>query len=255
MKIAIRVLFAVVVVTGLAAAVLLHTTYRVYAVQTGSMTPTIPAKSLVVVEAGHYKMGEPITFRVGNGVVTHRLVADNGDGTFSTKGDANNVADLTPVAARDIIGGVVAYQPELGFWWLYATRPVGAASIAVSLLLLYLIWSLFTATSKPEPAPLDLTDPRDPERTTDGIAPTTARGTHHLLTLLPGDLAGPTPMLADIWGLDFLHVPALTGRRGSSPGDDRDTTAAMGGWPGPEPDAIDLTERVSRPRSDPAEAL
>ena len=79
-------------------------------------------------------------------MVTHRLIADNGDGTYTTQGDANNVADLTPVEQSDIIGGVVASQPELGFWWMYATRPVGAASIAVTLLMLYLIWGLFTAT-------------------------------------------------------------------------------------------------------------
>lgn len=244
MKIAIRVLFAVVVVAGLAAAVLAHTTYRVYAVQTGSMTPTIPARSLVVVEVGHYEMGEPIAFHVGNGVVTHRLVGDNGDGTYVTRGDANNVADLTPVEARDIIGGVVASQPELGFWWLYATRPVGAASIAMSLLLLYLIWGLFTARSEPDPVLIDLTDPPDPERSADGEASPTTKGTHPLLPPLPGDLGGPTPMLADIWGLDFLHVPAVTRPGGASHGDDCDTAPTQDASPRRGPDAIDEHDRL-----------
>jgi signal peptidase len=203
MKIVIRVLFAVLVVAGLAAAVLLHTTYRVYAVQTGSMTPTIPAKSLVVVETGHYKMGEPIAFRVANGVVTHRLVADNGDGTYVTQGDANNVADLTPVAQSDIIGGVVASPPELGFWWVYITRPLGAASITVSLILLYLIWGLFTATPQSEPAAPDPPGPPDPEQTGEGVDRLTASGARPPLPSLPGDLGGRTPMLANIWGLEF----------------------------------------------------
>jgi signal peptidase I len=204
MKIAIRVLFAVVVVAGLTAAVLLHTTYRVYAVQTGSMTPTIPSRSLVVVEKGHYKVGQPVAFSVGNGVVTHRLVADNGDGTYVTQGDANNVADLTPVTPSEIIGGVVASPPELGFWWVYATRPVGAASIAMSLLMLYLIWGLFTATPQPEPACLE-SDPDREGETIDLREPDPAR--ELLLPPLPQALGGHTPSLAPIWGLEFAPVP------------------------------------------------
>jgi signal peptidase I len=152
LKRALRVLAGAFVIAVVAFAFVLHATYRVYAVQTGSMSPGIPAKSVVVVEVGHYKMGEPISFHVGHEVVTHRLVGRNGDGTFVTKGDGNNAADFTPVPAQNIVGGVVLSEPNLGFWLVYVTNPLGAASIAMSLLLLYLIWGLFTASPQSEPA-------------------------------------------------------------------------------------------------------
>jgi signal peptidase len=131
-------------------AVALHSTHRVYAVQTGSMAPGIPAKSLVVVEVGRYHLGQPVSFHSAHGVVTHRLVSRNADGTYVTKGDANNAADVTPVSATNIIGGVVVAAPGLGFWWVYISRPLGTASIAASLLMLYLVWGLFATAPGPE---------------------------------------------------------------------------------------------------------
>ncbi len=147
-----RVLAALFVIAVAAFSIVMHTTYRVYAVQTGSMSPGIPARSLVVVKVGHYQMGEPIAFQIGHEVVTHRLVGRNDDGTYVTKGDGNHAADFTPVPAQDIIGGVVLSEPNLGFWLVYVTSPLGAASIAMSLLLLYLIWTLFTESPQSEPA-------------------------------------------------------------------------------------------------------
>jgi len=143
MKIGLKVLLGALAVAVVTIALLAHTNHRIYAVQTGSMSPNIPSKSLVVVEVGKYHLGQPISFHRGNEVVTHRLVGLNPDGTYVTKGDGNNAADATTVSAQDVIGGVIASQRELGFWWVYATSPLGAASIGVSLLLLYLIWGLF----------------------------------------------------------------------------------------------------------------
>ena len=67
--------------------------YRIFVVHTGSMTPTIPSRSAVIVREGSYHVGQVISFESPNGIVTHRLVARNAQGLLTTKGDANRTAD------------------------------------------------------------------------------------------------------------------------------------------------------------------
>ncbi|MEO7006712.1 MAG: hypothetical protein ABI065_06735 [Terrimesophilobacter sp.] len=124
----------VVVVTG-------AVPYKIYVVHTGSMTPTIPSKSAVVVQEDEYHIGEPVSFYLNGSVVTHRLVAINSDGTVDTKGDANATVDPWHVATSAIIGGVVAAPAELGYWLMYFKNPAGLASIFVSVLACWQIWS------------------------------------------------------------------------------------------------------------------
>ncbi|HUX70320.1 MAG TPA: S26 family signal peptidase, partial [Cellulomonadaceae bacterium] len=68
---------AIAVALGLAvgAAAAWHDGYRLYAVRTGSMTPTYPTGALVVDAPGSSvtpAVGDVITFRVASGLVTHR---------------------------------------------------------------------------------------------------------------------------------------------------------------------------------------
>ena len=66
-------------------------------VVTGSMSPAIEPGDLVVCRrAAEYGEGDVIMFRSGASLVTHRIVGDTPDG-FTTRGDANNVADIEPV--------------------------------------------------------------------------------------------------------------------------------------------------------------
>ncbi len=67
--------------------------YKIYVVHTGSMIPTIPPKSAVIVKEGVYHVGQVISFHTVNGIVTHRLVKRNADGTLVTKGDGNRTVD------------------------------------------------------------------------------------------------------------------------------------------------------------------
>ena len=131
----------VVLVLVALAVVGLHS-HRLYAVQTGSMAPTIPARSLVVVDPGRYAVGQPITYEHAGALVTHRLVSVNPDGSLVTRGDANPSTDAWSVAPDAVIGGVVASVPELGYWLVYLRSPIGLLSVVLGLLLLYQIWSL-----------------------------------------------------------------------------------------------------------------
>jgi len=116
--------------------------YKVYVVHTGSMTPTIPTRSLVIVREHQYHVGEVVSFRVNGEIVTHRLVAINANGTITTKGDANRTDDPWHPPVANIIGGVVAAPRYLGYWLMYARNPFGFASVLLMLLVLWQIWTL-----------------------------------------------------------------------------------------------------------------
>ena len=111
--------------------------YRVYVVHTGSMSPTIPSGSAVIVEQHRYRIGQVITFREHGETVTHRLVAVVADGTAVTKGDANRSTDPWRVAPQNIVGGVVLAPHWLGFALVYLRTPPGAASIVLAWLALW----------------------------------------------------------------------------------------------------------------------
>lgn len=88
--------------------------YKLYAVMSGSMRPTIPVGALVISKAqGEYKVGDIVTFRPPGAktkgeTVTHRVVketiTDNGQVKYVTKGDANSIEDQNSVAKDQIIG-------------------------------------------------------------------------------------------------------------------------------------------------------
>ncbi len=111
------------------AAVLLFprvTPYRLYTVTTGSMVPTIPVGSIVVVNTAdhHIAPGRIIAFRpplAPTQVFMHRIHATHANGTFTTKGDALPGIDPWTVAPGDIVGREVAIIPNLA-WFLAALR-------------------------------------------------------------------------------------------------------------------------------------
>jgi signal peptidase len=116
--------------------------YRVFVVQTGSMLPAIPPSSAVIVEKGVYRVGQAITFTTANGVVTHRLVARNSDGTLITKGDANATPDPGSISPSEVIGGVIAAPPMLGWLLSYLKNPLGIASLMLGGFCLWLALSM-----------------------------------------------------------------------------------------------------------------
>jgi signal peptidase I len=115
--------------------------YRIFIVHTGSMSPTIPSNSAVIVRKGMYAVGQVITFETPNGVVTHRLIDRKVDGNLVTKGDANQTPDPGTVSPSDVIGGVVAAPPMIGYWLTYLKNPLGLGSVAAALVVVWLLCS------------------------------------------------------------------------------------------------------------------
>ena len=75
----------------------------------GSMAPTLMPKDYFIIKKQKgYEVGDIITYQDKTMVVTHRIIAQNLDGSYQTKGDANVSADNSPVATADIYGKIVA---------------------------------------------------------------------------------------------------------------------------------------------------
>ncbi|MBR1422223.1 MAG: signal peptidase I, partial [Ruminococcus sp.] len=81
-------------------------------VMTGSMEPSIHVDDYIIVrktEVSKLKAGDVISFYSEDGdaagkLVTHRIMALNKDGTFVTKGDANEAADNKSIRPDQIVG-------------------------------------------------------------------------------------------------------------------------------------------------------
>lgn len=87
-------------------------------VVSGSMEPSYMKGSLLYVkeDTGGIQTGDAITFYRNGELVTHRVVEINTDEkTYTTKGDANQVNDVQPVAWSDVVGVSVFDIPVLGY--------------------------------------------------------------------------------------------------------------------------------------------
>lgn len=116
---------------------------RLYSVQSGSMTPTIPIGSLIVVQTDqNYEIGDIVTFRTEENresknpdrTITHRLVGkqitDSGE-FYLTKGDANESADATPIDPTLVIGKVRVFVPILGKPIVFARTELGFVTMII----------------------------------------------------------------------------------------------------------------------------
>lgn len=126
--------------------------YKVYVIHTGSMSPTIPPGSAVLVHKGHYHKGQVITFTVGGLTVTHRLVGINAQGLTVTKGDANRSVDPWHVPTNHIIGGVVMAPRDVGYWIEFFKSPLGIASALLIILCVWQLWSIAETNTEDSPA-------------------------------------------------------------------------------------------------------
>lgn len=98
-------------------------------VLTGSMSGTIEPYDIILThKQASYAIGDIITFRSENVLVTHRIIAVEEDG-YRTKGDANNVPDARAVAQESVTGKVIFIIPKLGSLLLFAKTPVGMLSV------------------------------------------------------------------------------------------------------------------------------
>jgi signal peptidase len=124
------------------------------AVLSGSMSPGLPVGAMAFVRAvdpATIEPGDVITFQPAADapeLVTHRVLAvDDSSGVpvFTTKGDANNAADLDPVPAAAVRGKLWFGVPHLGRVSAILHSPKGAG------LLVVLVCAVIAATPGPRP--------------------------------------------------------------------------------------------------------
>lgn len=107
------------------------THYQIRIVESGSMEPAVPlGAAIVVAPAQTYTAGDIVTYQRREDVraTTHRLVGTAvvaGETEWRTRGDANDVADVTTVAPSEIVGKVHLSIPYLGFMLAWLQQPVG----------------------------------------------------------------------------------------------------------------------------------
>lgn len=82
----------------------------------GSMEPEIPVGSLVFIDQRDQSVdpGDVIAYRIGDTMIVHRVVDQNNDGTYITKGDSNDTADPASVTKQQIVGKEIFCVPKAG---------------------------------------------------------------------------------------------------------------------------------------------
>jgi signal peptidase I len=116
------VLTVLIIIAGLTAVSALNMpgNYKLYTVLSGSMEPAIKTGGIVVVKPEkEYKKGDVISFRDPMSLkttVTHRInKVSLQEGSYVTKGDANNSPDLSEVKKGNILGKVLFSIPFVGY--------------------------------------------------------------------------------------------------------------------------------------------
>ncbi len=136
--------------------------WQLHTVHSGSMAPTYPVGSLLVVghlDAADVEPGMAMAFEdpgEPGRLVTHRVVRATPGETlqFVTQGDANATADPTPVPARLVRGRVLWQVSHLGrlMEWLQWPRSFVLLVVAPGLLLVALEWRARRGSRSLEPA-------------------------------------------------------------------------------------------------------
>ncbi|MDA1061261.1 MAG: signal peptidase I [bacterium] len=113
----------------------LITGYKVLMVQSGSMEPTIMTGDVIVVKKSQeYSVGDVISFTDDHSrKVTHRIASVSPDLVrgFVTKGDANRTEDNAVVPLISIIGKVIYTIPGLGYFIVFAKKPIGIVILII----------------------------------------------------------------------------------------------------------------------------
>ena len=97
--------------------------HSIFEVQTGSMEPEISAGDWIVVKYdNNIELNDIVTFQYKGEFITHRVI-ESYNGTYVTKGDANNAKD-TPISKDQIIGKVTKILPNFGIFRKTIFNPI-----------------------------------------------------------------------------------------------------------------------------------
>lgn len=115
--------------------------YSALIVLTGSMEPTIKAGEVIIIhEQDEYEIGDILTYRDGNILVTHRIV-NKTDTTYTTRGDANNTNDPA-ILKSTAVGKTIFHIPYIGSAILFVQTPIGLFCVLAILISLKVMYTL-----------------------------------------------------------------------------------------------------------------
>lgn len=108
-----------------------------YVVLSSSMSPSIHAGDIVVVDSvdpATIEEGDVITYERNDELVTHRVIevtTENGERAFRTQGDANEDPDPTPVPASAVVGTVLFHVPLVGHVIAFGQTALGTVLLVI----------------------------------------------------------------------------------------------------------------------------
>lgn len=121
--------------------------FKSFVVLTGSMSPLIPAGSVVYSRSiDNYGKGDIITFEQNGVTVTHRVVnkiTENNATFYETRGDANNVTDSESVPSKDVVGKVELFVPLIGKLIMFLKTLPGFFTLIILPTLIFVGFELF----------------------------------------------------------------------------------------------------------------
>ncbi len=118
--------------------------YTPMSVLTGSMRPMLEPGDMIITKKvleENIEVGNIITYRVDNTLVTHRVIDvlhENGVYKFQTQGDANNVEDQQLVESSNIVGAYAFKIPKGGYIANFTRSPIGFMVLIILPVLLLL---------------------------------------------------------------------------------------------------------------------
>jgi len=108
--------------------------YSVFEVQTGSMTPEInPGDWIIVKSTQNIELDDIITYKQDGEYITHRVIGAY-NGTYVTKGDANNSKD-EPIDKKQVVGKLTNILSNFGIFKKTIFNPIVLAAIIITILI------------------------------------------------------------------------------------------------------------------------
>ena len=106
--------------------------------------PEIPVGSLVFIDQRDQSvdLGDVIAYRIGDTMIVHRVVDQNNDGTYITKGDSNDTADPASITKQQIVGKEIFCVHKAGKFRFICSKAglliIGA--VAIGYFIFGMIW-------------------------------------------------------------------------------------------------------------------
>ncbi|PIQ91924.1 MAG: signal peptidase I [Parcubacteria group bacterium CG11_big_fil_rev_8_21_14_0_20_39_22] len=134
------ILFTLVVAFVLFPVLPFEDIYDLKLVTAGSMEPTIPQGSVILIyQKDDYEIGDIVTFsndlKGGNDTyVTHRIVrttVNSGEKQYTTRGDANEYSDFDSIVGENVKGKVLFHIPYAHSVLEFIKKPIGISLLIV----------------------------------------------------------------------------------------------------------------------------